>query len=358
MMRQTMVVSAHHRWRASWRHAGQLLLTLVVMAAGVTTASLAYGQPVDSENRAAARALGKDGMALFEQGKYAAALDRLSRAHTVVGLSTTGLWRARCLEKLGRLVEAAEQYLEVSRMKPGPDARAVHRNAVGDARRERQALLPRIPKVRLLPQGDVSPDAIVRIDGKAVPPALLGVARPVDPGEHLLEVEQSGQRREQRFTIAEGASLDVPFAVGATPPGAAPGPTASESASPVPPVEPASDQAASGGSTQALLGWVAVGLGGAGLIAGAVTGGLALDRQSALDEGCTDGDCPPALHEDVDAFETFRTVSAATLIAGGVLALGGLTLVLTAPSAEPDGASAAAAALTIGADRVRLRVAF
>ena len=65
---------------------------------------------------AAARQLGKEGVEAYRANDFATALDRLTRAHSIVGLTTTGLWRARTLVHLGRLVEASEQYLEVTRM--------------------------------------------------------------------------------------------------------------------------------------------------------------------------------------------------------------------------------------------------
>lgn len=330
-------------------------------AAALATASPAFSQPVETENRAAARALGKEGIALYQEGKYVEALDRLSRAHAVVDLTTTGLWRARCLEKLGRLVEAAEQYLEVSRMKLGADAVAVHRQAIDEARQERRDLLPRIPKVRLVARDPVPSVAIIRIDGKLVPPALVGVARPVDPGEHVLVVEHGGEKQDQRFTVAEGASIDLPIELGAgATGGSAPAPSPSASATappqPSPPAPEPPDEPSGGPGAQPIIGWVAVGLGGAALIVGGITGGLALDRQSTLDDGCPGGDCPPDFHDDVDAFEAFRTVSAVTLIAGGVLAVGGLTLVLTSPSG--DSSNGASTALRFGPSGVRFELRY
>ena len=80
-----------------------------------------------------------------------------------------------------------------------------------------------------------------------------------------------------------------------------------------------------------------MGLGGAALVLGGVTAGLAADRHSALEEGCPDSQCPPDLHDDVDSYDTLRPISTVGWIAGGVLVAAGLTLVLTAPS-EPSSA--------------------
>ncbi|MBW2525027.1 MAG: tetratricopeptide repeat protein, partial [Deltaproteobacteria bacterium] len=188
-------------------------LAALTLGATLALAPAVAARPVDSENRAAARALGKEGIALYRQGKHAEALDRLSRAHAVVGLTTTGLWRAKCLEKLGRLVEAAEQYLQVTRMKPGDEAPQKHLAAIDEARAARQDLLPRIPKVRVVARGGGASAAVIRIDGKLVPAALLGELRPVDPGDHVLVVEHAGEVEEQLFRVAEGQTVELPVDV-------------------------------------------------------------------------------------------------------------------------------------------------
>ncbi len=78
-----------------------------------------------------------------------------------------------------------------------------------------------------------------------------------------------------------------------------------------------------------------LGLGGAGLAVGAITGGLALSKHSSLVSQCSGGHCydtqKAALSGDVDSYHTLGTVSTAGFIAGGVLAAGGLVLVLTSP---------------------------
>jgi hypothetical protein len=298
-------------------------------------------QPTETADRAAARELGEQGIAAYRAGRFEEALDRLSRAHALVQLSTTGLWRARCLVQLGRLVEAAEQYLEVSRMQVASGAPELHRKAVGEAEAERAALLPRIPHLRLVSAEPLPAAARVLLDGRELSTALLGVEQPVDPGAHLVRIEHDGGSWEKPFELGEGGSLELPLELPAReptpPPSAAPPPP---SAAPSP-ARPAEGEPSSGGA-QGVLGWIAVGLGGAGLVLGGVSGGLALDRKSTLDEGCPGGNCPPPLHGDVDAFETLRLVSTVGFVAGGALFAGGVVLLLTAPPAKDEGPPAAA----------------
>ena len=290
-------------------------------------------------NRAAARRLGKEALTLYEQGDYEAALDRFRRAHDLVGLTTTGLYTARTLEKLGRLVEASELYLDTSRKDLPGDAPEQHVTAKAEARKAYEALQPRIPQLTIevvnVPEGTTSE---VTVDGVAVPPALLGVARPTDPGTHVVEASVAGTKRSQRIELSEGArervALDM-ARVAVAPMGPRPAPAVP---APVPEPPPPRDDltAADEGSTSvmATVGWVAVGIGGAGLVAGAIAGGVAIGQKSALDDNCPGGECAPEFHGDVDTFQRTRLVSTIGLIAGGVLTAGGLVLVLTAPRGD------------------------
>ncbi|MFT3767790.1 MAG: hypothetical protein QM820_20230 [Minicystis sp.] len=74
------------------------------------------------------------------------------------------------------------------------------------------------------------------------------------------------------------------------------------------------------------------------MIAGAVTGGLALSKHAALLETCPDGHCPKGSEAQnqsaVDSYKTMGAISTVGFIAGGVLAATGVILVVTAPKAK------------------------
>lgn len=95
------------------------------------------------------------------------------------------------------------------------------------------------------------------------------------------------------------------------------------------------------GRGQRLLGWAFIGTGGALLATGAV--GL-LIRKNIVDD--YNASCPglgasqPAGCDDkVESSRTWNTVSIVSLVAGGVFAVGGLALMVTAPSAPAKSAS-------------------
>lgn len=316
---------------------GRSIALIAVLVATVNLAGTAsHAQDSSDRERAATRQLGIDGLKLYQAGDYAAALEQFQRAHELVGLTTSGLWTARCLAKLGRLVEAAERYLEVTRMTLPADARPKHVDAQREARQEREELLPRIPKVTLRVLGP-NETVVAQLDGKAVPSALLGVSQPVDPGSHHFEAAAGQAQAEERFSVAVGDERDVVLrlhlASGAPLTGSPP--PKGGSAPPPPPTDhdgAGADGGSAGPNAQGTIGWIAVGLGGAGVILGAITGGLAADKHSSLSDHCPDGRCAPEWHDDVDAYDTLRPISSVGLIAGGVLLATGLTLVLTAPS--------------------------
>lgn len=303
------------------------LVFVVVVLAAWPARALAEEDAAESEadaaTKAAARELGRQGIDSYQAGDYEEAFDKLSRAHALVGLTTTGLWRARCLIELSRLVEASEALFAVTRMGLPADALPVHVHAQRQAADERKVLLPRIPRLMIRIEGEIPDDVVVTLDGHAVPPALVGVKQPVDPGAHVLEVRGAGTSATRSIELREGQVLEVPIRLvdrdGA--------PHKRDRQDPAEPQETPIAWA---------VGWVAVGLGGAGLILGAVTGGLALGKKADLDASCPQKICPPAAHADVDTFETLRLASTIGFIAGGVLAATGVALVITGAVATDD----------------------
>jgi hypothetical protein len=87
------------------------------------------------------------------------------------------------------------------------------------------------------------------------------------------------------------------------------------------------------------LSYVAFGVGGAGLVTGAVTGAFFLHERSVLKGDCKRFSCPSSSADNIDKYHTYGTVSGVAL-AVGVAGLGaGLALFLTEPKSE-DSASA------------------
>lgn len=275
---------------------------------------------VDEATRSSARELGEQGNALFAAGDFAGALDKYERANALVPVPTLGVRIARCLVALGRLVEASERYLAVQRAGLPPNPLPVHERALEEARVEREALLPRIPSVVVTA---TPPGAELRIDGVPLPPALVGEKRVVDPGRHVVEAFAAGAAHRVEVDVAEGATVPVHLVV---------------DGAPVPPADAPGDPVpgeADGTSPWPIVGWTAVGVGGAATIVGVVTGLAAMGQRGDLEDRCgTELACPPEAHDDAGSYNDLRTVSAITFFAGLGVAAAGTAILLVDPGGD------------------------
>jgi hypothetical protein len=289
---------------------------------------------IDVATRAAARATAEEALTHFDKGDFAGALDLFNRADALVHAPTLGLMAARCLDKLGRLVEASERYLAVTRIKLDPHAPAAQSAAQTTAEQERAALLPRVPGLIITVEGPGVAEARVTLDGKAIPAELLGIKRPTDPGPHQLEATRGTEVVSQKVVLEPGASTPVTLRLtGAGTMAPAPPPT-----TPPPQPQPAAD---AGLRPMARVGVALSALGGAGLVVGAITGGLALGEKSSLDgAGCSGGHCPTSQQDAVSRYNTMRLVSGGALIAGGVVAATGIALAVAGSRAGAKAAQA------------------
>ncbi|MES1187513.1 MAG: hypothetical protein ABUL60_27085 [Myxococcales bacterium] len=257
------------------------------------------------------------------------------------------MWSARALAKLGSLVEARERYIEATRLPISGD-KAVQEQAKLDAQAEGEQLTRRIPSLRVDVAGSSGAGLSVTLDGKELPDLLLGEERPTNPGPHRLIATQGDHRASASVALAEGehrtVQLDLSAANAPVAPAAAPA------------VALAPDRS---GNVAKTLGWVALAVGGASLAAGGVTGIVALNKKSALDDDqrCQGGKCLYSAESDVSSLRTFRSISAVGFVAGGVLCGAGVTLLLAAPGAAPAEQSAHWS-LTLGPAAVGMRGSF
>jgi hypothetical protein len=164
-----------------------------------------------------------------------------------------------------------------------------------------------------------------------LPAAVLGIKRASDPGEHRVRATAPGfAPAETTFTVAEGesAAISVP---------ATPLPEASAPVSEIRSAEHPSPPPAAASSTPfgKSLGIAAVGIGVAGLVAGGVTGVLALSKHASLSSGCPNGHCAPGESSQVSLYDTLATVSTVSFVTGAVGLVTGVTLLLTTPKAAP-----------------------
>lgn len=332
-------------------------LARAAAAAALSAALLATAtaSAQSDEEKAAARPLAKKGAEALDNKKYAEALDLVTRAEAVVHAPTHLLLIARAQVGLGKLVAAHETYLKLIREELAAGAPPAFKNAQAAAKEEIAALEPRIAQLRIILEGPGQKKATVKMNEAAVPAALVGVDRPVDPGHHVIAAYPAGGAPvKATVDLREGEKKEIRLNIPDAPPpsgvptNAADNPDAAKQ--PPPPAAPASP----GFMTPlrgAGIGAGAVGLGG--LVLGAIFSAKGGSTQAESNDlaakyGCTDGGakCPTPQNQtqrtalakfqglDADAAKQ-KTIGAVGLIAGGVLLAGGVTLLVVGKPSQP-----------------------
>jgi len=310
----------------------RLLRRVALVAAldvAVIAAALSAGAAPTAAEKDTARSLMKDGRAKRDAGDHKGALEAFRGAHAIMHVPTTGLEVGRSEVDLGLLVEARDTLLAVARIpvekgEPAPFA---------EARKEADALATsletRIPTVKLVFANEGEGSTIgVTIDGVAVPAAAIRLPQRLDPGKHVVMVTVGAAKKKRAIELKEGEAQTLTIDMSADD-AVTPAVTSSDTSAP-----PKKDETKSG--SVGTLAWIGFGLGGAGIVAGTVTGLLAMSKTSAAKSQCVDTQCPHSAHDDLEgarSMATISTISFAVGVAG--LGLGVIGLVTGGSSSEP-----------------------
>jgi hypothetical protein len=186
---------------------------------------------------------------------------------------------------------------------------------------------------------------VVKIDGKPIPPAALGVPRATNPGVREISVSADGfHTRSMQVKLGEGTRRSILVALRRS--------AQRESAQreELPPVvaEPSDQEQA-----DPILGYSLLGVGGVGILVGSVMGILTLDRKASLDSVCNDRTCPASAESDLDAYNALGTASGIAFGVGVASAAAGTSLLLTTRASE---APAVAGSVQLRADLGRLEL--
>jgi hypothetical protein len=284
------------------------------------------------ENIAAARTLGIQGVQLADAGKCPEAIEKLQRAESLHHAPTILDRLGECQVAVGELVEGTENLNAVVREPLTANAPKVFHDAQDRAQKVLASATPRIAHlvIRITP---ADAKASVAVGGKAVPDAMIGSDRPTDPGSHEVTATAVGYKpASTTVTLAEGGHQDItlllekdPNAVAVVPP--TPITPATQTGGPVAPPEPAPAHS----KTPA---YIALGIGGAGLVVGSITGALAFGKAS---------DCPNKTcktQSDLDGAKSMATVSTISFGVGIVGMAVGTIMLLTGNKTEAAPAQA------------------
>jgi hypothetical protein len=304
-----------------------LLLVSMLTSTFVTPAAFAQQQP-PAENVAAARSLGLQGIKLADAGDCKSAIEKLSRAEALYHAPSILGRLGECQVAVGQVVTGTENLNRVVREELSATAPKAFKDAQTRARGVLNAALPKIARltVKVDPM-DAQPQ--VTVDGAVIPPALIGVERPTDPGAHEIVVTAPGYLEQRsNVTLAEGGSQEISLRLAKDPSAALPSkepPPQPPIVAAVPPASPPADKRSGGSNVPA---YVALGVGGTGLLVGGITGFLALGKKSDL-KGCVGNACPTSQKDTLDSAKSMATISTVGFAVGFVGVGVGVVLLLT-----------------------------
>ncbi|SRR5260221_5146264 len=276
-----------------------------------------------AQSTAAAEALFNEGRRAMDAKDYDTACQRFHESNRLDPAVGTLLNLAVCETTRGHVATAWELFRATSEKLAHDDPR---REYVTSQLGQIEPRLPRLT-MRLAPGAPL--DTKAKEGSTELSGAAFGVALPMDPGKHAFVIEAPGyEPRQIEVELVEGAKQDLEIAPGPVKPAA----TARETvAAPAAATAPAPDEGQKRGHDTRLIGWIAGGVGVAGLGVGLTTGIMALGKKSTTDEQCSDQlkRCSPVGSDAASSGRTLATVSTISWITGALGIGAGAYFILT-----------------------------
>jgi hypothetical protein len=261
------------------------LLPLVpLVTCGPASLAHAQGTTAPAPGKERAKKLFEEGVELEKKADYAGALAKYKEAEQITVTPGLRFHKGYCLEMLGKLAAALDEYDAADRLAREQNKQEVHTAILVRS----DPLRPRVPQIAIRVSTPVR-GADVELDGAAVAAALLeGKAFRIDPGEHTVTAHAAGYKTFTRKVQAPESvttTVDISLeraaapaaAVAAVPVAASPAQAGAADPGPVtePPREPSRGSRALPLATTA----GAVALAGAGVAFFLVAAGAQSDAQ-------------------------------------------------------------------------------
>jgi tetratricopeptide (TPR) repeat protein len=302
---------------------------MLAAALGILSAAppiRAAAQAEESTHNAAAEALFRDGVTLAKAGKFEAAAAKFEASFALDPARGTLLGWAMAEERAGNLASAWGHYEELRDLARAEGDQERAEVAEGKTRE----LAPRVPTVTVTAARQLPKGTKITLDGKPLRRGGLGSPLPVDPGAHELRaVSPDGSSFDRRISLAEGARDQVVIElVGGSEPSAPP------PDEPAPPAEQPHSTWTTWQTTGVVIGAAGVLALGAGSYFWFNSGAIYSDLESE----CPNRVCATGQESSIDEGQREENIGRVALIAGGVGAAVGLTLILLggdAQAAEP-----------------------
>lgn len=302
--------------------------------------------PAAAQDIAVAEALFNRGLADMEAGRFDSGCKALAESQRMDPRPGTLFTLATCEARSGRIATAVTRYrdyLGVYEALP-QERKAQQGQRPSVAKSEINKLQSEVPQLTLtLPPGAPA-GIVVKRDGDVVAEAALGVALPLDPGEHVVSTQApDGPLWQQTIRLVKGEKkavlLEVTSASGAAPSSSGAGSGADVVAPP----------GGSGPSGRRVAAYVIGGVGVAGVAVGGILGGLSLGQKDTFEKHCGAGigstDPTACDMTGLDAVRSARALGIGSTIgiALGAAALG-VAVVLIVTESKPAKAGAPASA--------------
>lgn len=308
---------------------GSLLLCVAPL---VSTA--ARGQTPEPQSVSTAHSLFDQAVADMEAGEYEKACKKLEE---VTRLMPRALGAKKelgdCYEKTDRLASAWAEFMTVNALarRDGEFERAQEAGQRADALRPRLGMLT----VEVPPEVRKIPGISIKRDGQPLGEGQWGTALPADPGAHEIEATAPGYKPWTKKVegLENGAKATV------TVEALARDPAATAARPPAGPVAPVVIQAPPNVAWQRPAGIVATGVGGGIVVAGLITGAVAISTKNKSNEGGYCGLQNRCNNEGL-ALRTqaveLGDASTGLVIAGAALTAGGALLWIFSPKEQGD----------------------
>jgi hypothetical protein len=311
------------------------LLRVALLAAALSVTGAAYAAGPTAADRETARTLMEQGRELRDKGNMQEALKRFQGANNIMHVPTTALEVARAQAALKLLVEARDT-IGVLRQMPSEHESKVFQAARAAAEELDATLAGRVPSLTITVKGgEAGQEVAVAIDGVSVPPDLVGLPRTVNPGHHVVTAKTPRGDGTQECDVKEGEQKPVEVTLISNGLAEPAGPTTE-----APTTAPETPEKVVSHKPDTLA-WIGIGVTGAGVIVGTVTGIMSISKKSTLTGECPNNICGPGAYSTLDSANTLATVSDVAFGlagAGAVLAVVALVkghTVTSAPAAPP-----------------------
>ena len=282
------------------------------------TPGAAKTSKASASDRESARNLMDIGRQKSAAGDHAGALEAYLGADELMRVPTTGLAVADALREVGRLIEAREKALAVTRMPERKDESKPFARARKRAQELSTLLATLIPSIQVevltIESEDPVDDATVRLDGESLEATVLKLPRKLDPGKHTVAATAVGfDTAVKTVELGEGEHHAVTVVLRRM---------GDEPVRTIGDVSP--------------LVWIGYGLTVVGAVAGAATGSAALAKSAALEADCPGDLCPSDEQSAIDSMDLMSHLSTASFaVAGAGAVLGTIGVVLSMGSDGP-----------------------